>query len=76
MKTLVEFKGDFLYKANYGDKSSQMAKEKFSLNFFESLYHPLYFKQFLCKREFCERSTACPYFHNEKEKAEFELIFE
>jgi len=46
------------------------------LNFFESLYHPLYFKQFACKREFCDRSTACPYFHNEKEKAEFEMIFE
>jgi len=77
IRTLQTFTGEFEYQANYfRDGKCPLPKERYSNNFFESLYHPLYYKQFVCKREHCEKSAYCPYFHSEKEKVEWEVIFE
>ena len=74
---LQEFTGEFKYQANYfKEGKSPLPKERYSQNFFESLYHPLYYKQFACKREHCDKSIFCPYFHNQREKLEWELVFE
>jgi len=77
IRNLQTFTGEFEYQANYfRDGKCPLPKERYSNNFFESLYHPLYYKQFVCKREHCEKSAYCPYFHSEKEKVEWEVIFE
>jgi len=77
IKNIQIFTGEFEYQANYfRDGKCPLPKERYSNNFFESLYHPLYYKQFVCKREHCEKSAYCPYFHSEKEKIEWEVIFE
>jgi hypothetical protein len=77
IKDLKGFTGEFEYQANYFKEGRcQGDKNKFSQNFFESLYHPLYYKQFSCKRSYCDKSKYCPYFHSEREKIEWELIFE
>jgi len=77
IKDMKTFTGEFEYQANYyKDGRCPLAKEKYSQNFFESLYHPLYYKQFACKRSFCDKTKYCPYFHSEREKTEWELIFE
>lgn len=77
IKDMKTFTGEFEYQANYyKDGRCPLAKDKYSQNFFESLYHPLYYKQFACKRSFCDKTKYCPYFHSEREKIEWELIFE
>lgn len=77
IKNLENFTGEFEYQANYfKDGKCPLPKDRYSQNFFESLYHPLYYKQFACKREHCDKSIYCPYFHSEREKVEWEVIFE
>lgn len=77
IKDLATFTGEFEYQANYfKDGRCTLPKDKYSHNFFESLYHPLYYKQFACKRSYCDQTKYCPYFHSEREKTEWELLFE
>jgi len=77
IKNTEIFTGEFEYQANYfKDSKCPLSKDRYSQNFFESLYHPLYYKQFACKREHCDKSMYCPYFHSEREKVEWEVIFE
>lgn len=68
---------EFIYKANYaGEKNNNTAdKEKCSLNYFESMFHPLYYKMFRCKREYCNFSLCCPFFHSEDEKKAWDRTF-
>jgi len=77
IKNLQTFTGEFEYQANYFKEGRcPLSKDRYSQNFFESLYHPLYYKQFACKRDHCDQSEYCPYFHSEREKIEWEVIFE
>jgi hypothetical protein len=50
---------EFTYKANY----------------FESMFHPLYYKMFRCKREYCNFSQFCPFYHSEEEKKTWDKVF-
>lgn len=69
-KTQKEFK----YAGNFFDGKSN-DKSAFSHNFFESLYHPLYYKNFRCVRTECSQSVLCPYNHSAEEKIISSLIF-
>jgi hypothetical protein len=67
---------EFVYKANYfeeGKRSSE--KLKYSGNYFESMFHPLYYKMFRCKREYCNFSQLCPFYHTEEEKKTWDKTF-
>lgn len=67
---------DFAYKANYlrtGDNIAEL--ELCSKNFFESLFHPIFYKLFPCKRKYCEGSYFCPFKHSDKEKIEWDDKF-
>lgn len=67
---------EFVYKANYYEEGKRHAdREKYSQNYFESMFHPLYYKMFKCKREFCNESHFCPFFHNEEEKKSWDQSF-
>ena len=63
------------YHAKMCDKKGCRFKEKclFGHNFFESYYHPLYYKKFNCKENLngeCDGNRYCPYVH-EKEEEEY-----
>ena len=64
---------EFIYKANYGAGNSE--REKHSQNYFESMFHPLYYKMFRCKREYCNFSHCCPFYHSEEEKKTWDKVF-
>jgi len=64
---------EFVYKANYGSGNAE--REKHSLNYFESMFHPLYYKMFRCKREYCNFSHCCPFYHSEEEKKTWDKVF-
>eukprot|EP00330_Aristerostoma_sp_ATCC50986_P002282 CAMPEP_0114579946 /NCGR_PEP_ID=MMETSP0125-20121206/4281_1 /TAXON_ID=485358 ORGANISM="Aristerostoma sp., Strain ATCC 50986" /NCGR_SAMPLE_ID=MMETSP0125 /ASSEMBLY_ACC=CAM_ASM_000245 /LENGTH=266 /DNA_ID=CAMNT_0001771115 /DNA_START=69 /DNA_END=872 /DNA_ORIENTATION=- len=67
---------DFTYKANYqksGDSQSDI--DAYSKNFFESLFHPIFYKLFPCKRKYCNGSYLCPFRHSEKEKNQWDEKF-
>lgn len=67
---------DFSYKANYFEEGrSGDDKEKYSQNYFESMFHPLYYKMFQCKRESCNSSQYCPFYHSEQEKKSWDEAF-
>jgi len=60
---------EFIYKANYYEEGrNNDIKENYSQNYFESMFHPLYYKMFRCKREYCNKSHFCPFYHHEQEK--------
>ena len=60
---------EFMYKANYFEEGRRRGdKDKYSQNYFESMFHPLYYKMFRCKRDFCNQSPFCPFYHSESEK--------
>jgi len=62
---------EFVYKANYFEEGKKRNgdKDKYSQNYFESMFHPLYYKMFKCKREFCKNNCLfCPFYHDEEEK--------
>jgi len=65
---------EFYYSGNFGNKSGNK-KTRNSLNFFESLFHPLYYKNFKCVRTKCENSVFCPYFHSKEEKVVWDVLF-
>jgi len=66
---LSEGQKEFKYAGNFGDnKKGENEKLSFSCNFFESLFHPLYYKHFKCVRTKCEKSVYCPYYHSNEEK--------
>jgi len=58
---------EFLYKANYDKTKCDPFPDKFSQNYFESMFHPIYYKLFLCKRNLCEKSEFCPFYHTKDE---------
>lgn len=69
---------EFVYKANYfeeGRRQRNGDKDRYSQNYFESMYHPLYYKMFKCKRDFCNISAFCPFFHSHDEKGIWDEIF-
>jgi len=67
---------EFIYKANYFEEGrSHAEKEKYSQNYFESMFHPLYYKMFRCKREFCSSCQFCPFYHYEQEKKTWDKMF-
>jgi hypothetical protein len=67
---------EFTYKANYFEEGKRNTeREKHSQNYFESMFHPLYYKMFRCKREYCNNSSLCPFFHNEEEKRHWDIVF-
>mmetsp|Transcript_2288 Transcript_2288/g.2016 ORF Transcript_2288/g.2016 Transcript_2288/m.2016 type:complete len:174 (-) Transcript_2288:212-733(-) len=67
---LNEIGKEFRYAGNFADSRRLQGSNKldFSLNFFESLFHPLYYKNFSCVRTKCEKSVFCPYHHSPEEK--------
>lgn len=66
---------DFGYQANYFDSKATGQPENYSYNYFESMFHPLYYKMFQCKRIYCKQSAFCPFFHNEEEKNNWSELF-
>lgn len=67
---------DFDYKANYYEEGRNNAdKAKYSQNYFESMFHPLYYKMFRCKREYCNANHFCPFYHEEQEKKTWDRVF-
>jgi len=68
---------EFAYKANYYEEGrSHDEREKYSQNYFESMFHPLYYKMFKCKREYCNSVCQfCPFFHQEQEKKSWDKTF-
>lgn len=68
---------EFLYKANYFEEKKYEASEKnkCSQNYFESMFHPLYYKMFKCKRDYCNFSLYCPFYHSEEEKKAWDRTF-
>jgi hypothetical protein len=67
---------EFVYKANYfEDGKRNFEKLKYSQNYFESMFHPLYYKMFRCKREYCNFSQLCPFYHTEEEKKTWDRTF-
>jgi len=67
---------EFAYKANYFEEGRRRGgKEKHSQNYFESMFHPLYYKMFRCKRDFCNQSAFCPFYHSEDEKKVWDNTF-
>ena len=67
---------EFLYKANYDRKKEMLNNTKYSRNYFESIYHPIYYKLFKCKRVGCNQFYNCPFNHNQKEKLFWDEIFQ
>lgn len=67
---------DFVYKANYYEADRSNAdRENYSKNYFESMFHPLYYKMFRCKREYCNSCQFCPFYHHEQEKKTWDKMF-
>jgi len=67
---------EFVYKANYFEEGKRSSdKDKYSQNYFESIFHPLYYKMFRCKREYCNFSQLCPFYHSEDEKKTWDRTF-
>ena len=68
---------EFVYKANYfeQDKHQTDHKDKYSQNYFESMFHPLYYKMFRCKRTHCNSHRFCPFYHHEDEKKAWNEVF-
>lgn len=67
---------EFTYKANYFEEGKHGTdKDKYSTNYFESMFHPLYYKMFRCKREYCNFSQICPFYHSEEEKKTWDKTF-
>jgi len=71
-----EIDAEFAYKANYFEEGRKnFDKDKYSQNYFESMFHPLYYKMFRCKREYCKLSPLCPFYHSEEEKRRWDGVF-
>jgi len=67
---------EFVYKANYYEEGRRFGdKDKYSQNYFESMFHPLYYKMFKCKRDYCNSCKFCPFFHHEDEKRTWDNTF-
>ena len=75
---------EFVYKANYSEErrkkdhtltTTDDEKDKYSHNYFESLFHPLYYKMFPCSRALCNGHQYCPAFHDEQEKMTWDKMF-
>jgi len=66
---------EFIYKANYDKSKCDPFPDKFSKNYFESMFHPIYYRLFQCKRTHCENSFFCPFFHTKDEKTTWDETF-
>ena len=66
---------EFIYKANYDKSKCDPFPDKFSKNYFESMFHPIYYRLFQCKRIYCQNSFFCPFFHTKGEKTTWDETF-
>jgi len=67
---------EFAFKANYFEEGKRSSEKcKYSQNYFESMFHPLYYKMFRCKRDYCNFSQLCPFYHCEEEKKTWDRTF-
>ena len=67
---------EFEYKANYFDERRPTgSRDEYSYNYFESMYHPLYYKMFRCRRARCNAHEFCPFFHNDEERITWDDLF-
>ena len=69
-------KEDFVYTANYKKTKGSENLEKYSLNYFESIFHPIYYKLFQCKRNKCSQINLCPFIHCDLENSIWEETFQ
>lgn len=67
---------EFEYKANYFEEGrTQTDKGKYSQNFFESMFHPMYYKMFRCKVQHQHSDQFCPFYHTEQERSVWDKRF-
>jgi hypothetical protein len=68
---------EFNYKGKYQEAigSQDISQHIFSHNYFESVFHPLFYKFFQCKRLQCKGSIYCPMKHSEEERVAWEEEF-
>ena len=67
---------EFEHKANYFDERRPTgSRDEYSYNYFESMYHPLYYKMFRCRRARCNAHEFCPFFHNDEERMTWNGLF-
>lgn len=65
----------FLYTFFYHEGRTTEDPLHCSQNYFESMFHPLYYKLFACKNDGCTLGKFCPRFHNETEKEAWNRTF-
>lgn len=68
---------EFKYKGKYQEQNvgEDASESMYSHNYFESVYHPLFYKFFDCKRLQCKGSIYCPMKHSEEERVAWEEEF-
>lgn len=67
---------EFKYKGKYQEVTGEEnLEDSFSHNYFESVFHPLFYKFFECKRLQCRGSIFCPMKHSEEERVAWEEEF-
>ena len=67
---------EFMYKGKYQEGiSEENMNPGYSHNYFESVYHPLFYKFFDCKRVQCRGSIYCPMKHADEERIAWEEEF-
>jgi hypothetical protein len=67
---------EFMYKGKYQEGVNEESMDaSFSHNYFESVFHPLFYKFFDCKRVQCRGSIHCPMKHTEEERIAWEEEF-
>ena len=72
----LEAEEEFIYKANYQKGVESLAEnEGASKNFYESLFHPIFYKLFQCRRKYCKGSYLCPFKHSDREKEQWDDQF-
>ena len=70
-----EYQDEFMYKGKYERIGEESPNPRFSHNYFESVYHPLFYKFFQCRRTQCQGSIYCPMKHAEGECVAWEEEF-
>ena len=68
---------EFKYKGKYREPglNEDGSDGTYSHNYFESVFHPLFYKFFDCKRLQCKGSIYCPMKHSEEERVAWEEEF-
>ena len=67
---------EFMYKGKYQEGLNEESLDaSYSYNYFESVFHPLFYKFFDCKRSQCRGSIFCPMRHADEERIVWEEEF-